>query len=104
MHIQPLSTQPQCYLVRVQLYSESALVSARLEYRSAYSPGWEEKEVATVGVGSHVWEGEERLCDLTHNTLYIVRMDTYSTQYNFTTSTATHSIATICVIITALYL
>merc|ERR1711874_596833 len=87
VNIQPVSNKPLCYLVTVQLYSESALVSARLEYRSTYSPGWEEKEVATVGVGSHVWEGEKTLCDLTHNTHYIVRLGTYNTQYNFTTPT-----------------
>ena len=118
MQIHPIPKEPSCHEVVILLHSESVLRSVMLEYSSESSTDLEEVILTEDPISKHKWRVVHRLCNLSHSTLYRVRVagansfgySPLGIQYNFTTdsepivklgmaSAATHSIATVYVII-----
>ena len=118
LRVKPQPNQPLCHRVSILLHSETGLRSVMLEYSSESSTDLEEVILTEDPISKHKWRVVHRLCNLTHSTLYWVRVagansfgySPLGTQYNFTTdsepmvklamaSSATYSMATPYVII-----
>ena len=118
MQIHPIPKEPSCHEVSILLHSENRLISVMLEYSSESSTDLEEVILTEDPISKHKWRVVYRLCNLSHSTLYSVRVagsnsfgySPLGTQYNFTTdsepivklgmaSAATQSIETVYLII-----
>ena len=113
VQVHPIPKEPLCHEVSILLHSETRLRSVMLEYSSESSTDLEEVILTEDPISKHKWRVVHRLCNLTHSTLYLVRVagsnnfgySPLGIQYNFTTdsepivkmamaSSATYSIST----------
>ena len=92
----PVQDQLTCHEVTIHLDSGKSLDSGMLEYRTEHSPDWNRVLLTQEQILSQSGNVVHRLCNLSHRTLYRVRVaeskghiiHLLGTQYSLTTNSA----------------